>query len=800
MPPMLKRFTELIAQIPNLNQARIWGVSYWLFPGLFLLGGIGIWYEAPDFLDDFRNRVFDEYNRKSPRKYMPEAPVIVVDIDDASLARPELGQWPWSRVKIAGLIQRLNELGAGVIAFDVLFAEPDRTSPKSIIEQLPQDIKFRFSRQLIGQLEDNDEILARTIAETDNVVLGIVMTGDPHKIKPLKKGQVLFRSKQSVGVGKSVKDLKEISKAKGGKNIGFEAIEVEDPLLNLRRFDGALTPLLPLMKAAPGLGAFNSEKDRDGVIRRVPLIFRFGQSAYPSLVAESLRTAFGGRFLTVMSNVEGGGFLARFAAGIQKVVIRSPALPKPFEIPTDSYGEVLLYDSGWVPERFIPAWEIFFDPKFDPERVAGKIVFIGTSAAGLKDLRATPLNQDAAGVEVHAQIAEQIFMGQYLNRPSWAEWVEAIFFISFGLLFISLAKRMGPVLSTGVAAFSIFAAVMGSWWGYTEKHVLIDMIYPSIMVFGIYLSSTIFNYLKTASEKKQVRGQFSRYLSPDLVEQLANDPSKLSLGGETRELTLMFSDIRGFTPISEQFDAQGLTKFINRFLTPMTDIVIQHKGTIDKYMGDCIMAFWNAPLDNKKHARDACSSSLAMKTRLEELNVEWEALAKKEGRKYIPVHVGFGLNTGECCVGNMGSDQRFDYSVLGDPVNLASRLEGQSKSYGIEIVIGKNTRDLVPEFAMIELDLIRVKGKLVPAHIYTLLGETDTAESSEFKNLAEANAKMINAYRAQKWDEAEEAIVECRKFDFPLSKFYDVYDKRLEEARANPPAEDWDGVYVATTK
>ncbi len=775
---MFEFFKKDLGQYFGKHLKRLHATAHLLVPALMLVVAVLLAAADLDVVKDFQFKVFDAYQRVSPRTYDPTVPVRIIDLDDASLEK--LGQFPWPRSKIAELVLRLSQ-GSSVIAFDILFAEPDGKSPSALASDLPKTGKLGAARSVLESLPSYDSYLADTIRS----VQCIKTDGTRRSEEDCQPAHVVLGFSLKGEKTKRVPVLKKKFRLKGG-----------DPTPLLDNFRGAVVPLDILALPAAGSGSITPFPDHDGVIRRVPMIYRFEGRLLPSLAVEALRLVQGRRsVLGVMGVTEKQGYGEQTGISIVRV--------GNINVPTDYRGQMLIHFTEEAPGRTIPVWEVF-EPDFDPARLGGGIVFIGTSAAGLKDQRATPLDPGAPGVTLHAQVAEQVLLEHYLYRPDWAKGAEMLFFIILGILLILLMRKFGALLSAFVAGGTVvllfyvsFKAFGGTFGG---QRMLIDPLYPSIVVLMVYFSSSIIRFLVSEAERRQVRGQFSRYLSPDLVEQLADDPSRLSLGGETRELTLMFSDIRGFTPISEQFDAQGLTKFINRFLTPMTDIVIQHRGTIDKYMGDCIMAFWNAPLDNKTHAKDACLAALSMQKRLKELNVEWEALAKEEGRKYIPVNVGFGLNTGECCVGNMGSDQRFDYSVLGDPVNLASRLEGQSKSYGVEMVIGKNTRDLVPEFAMIELDLIRVKGKLVPAHIFTLLGDEAVAADPEFKKLEEWNAKMIEAYRSQKWDELEAAIAECRKLSFGLGKFYDLYQARLEEGRANPPGESWDGVYVATTK
>jgi adenylate cyclase len=471
------------------------------------------------------------------------------------------------------------------------------------------------------------------------------------------------------------------------------------------------------------------------------------------------------------------------------------------------------YDPG----LYIPAVDVFRN-KFDKERVRGRAILIGTSAEGLKDIRTSPIDDALPGVEVHANLLETILAHSYLKRPINSLGNELVVALICGFLMIWLVPNLGAAF-TAFMAVSLIAAMVGySWWEYSgnifglftfgEKANLnlIDATYPAASTFILYTFLTYSSYAKSAAERKQVRGAFAQYLSPALVEQLADEPERLTLGGEMRDMTVLFADIRGFTAISEQFktDPQGLTNLINRFLTPMTDMILERRGTIDKYMGDCIMAFWNAPLDDADHVVHACDSALAMFSALESLNAAIKAEREAAGELFLPIIIGIGLNSGEACVGNMGSNQRFDYSVLGDTINLGARLESQSKNYGVGIVIGDLTYQGAPGYAMLEMDFIAVKGKTEGVRIYTLQGQPDLAQTPEFLALAEKNDAMIMAYRGQKWDEARKLVDECRVLDDflpkPLDVLYDMYEERIEHFVAEPPAEDWDGVFVATSK
>ena len=370
------------------------------------------------------------------------------------------------------------------------------------------------------------------------------------------------------------------------------------------------------------------------------------------------------------------------------------------------------------------------------------------------------------------------------------------------LLLVVLVPLVGAIWSLLVGCGVTAGLLGGSWYLYTQEKILLDAIYPAAAGFILYSVLTYMNYVREAAQRRQVRTAFAHYMSPALVEELARDPDRLTLGGEMRDMTLLFCDIRGFTAISELYksDPQGLTTLINQFLTPMTDVILERHGTIDKYMGDCIMAFWNAPLDDNEHAKHACASALIMVTAVRELNDKRETEAKESGVEFLPINIGIGLNSGDCCVGNMGSEQRFDYSVLGDDVNLASRLEGQSKTYGVTIVVGENTHARAPEFAAIELDLIAVKGKQDAVRIYGLLGDEEHKASEGFKNLESKHNEMLAAYRDQQWQRARELVADCRKLNDQLGALYDLYDERITEHEANPPGADWDGVFRATTK
>jgi adenylate cyclase len=440
-----------------------------------------------------------------------------------------------------------------------------------------------------------------------------------------------------------------------------------------------------------------------------------------------------------------------------------------------------------------------------PDEIAQRLMIVGSSAAGLYDVKTTPLDRAMPGAEIHAQVLESALTDTVLSQPNYAIGAELYATILIGILVIWVAPLFSPVILFAFGALIIASLVGVSWYFYQQHRLLIDFTYPLLSSLLIYGTLVFSSYVREQAQRRRIRSAFGQYLSPALVEQLAQSPEKLVLGGEEREMTIMFSDVRGFTTIAESYkrDPQGLTALMNRFLTPLTNAILDRKGTIDKYMGDAIMAFWNAPLDDTSHQINACEAALDMLERIEALNKQREIEAQNGGHVYIPINVGVGLNTGTCVVGNMGSNLRFDYSVLGDSVNLASRLEGQSKEYGFPIIIGSNTALAVKDrFAILELDFIMVKGKQEPEVIYAIAGREDTAQSGRFQRLRNLTIEMLACYRSRDWEGALAAIERGRITDDgrSLEPLYNLYAARIHSLQQNPPPEGWNGAYALLTK
>lgn len=729
------------------------------------------WLSGTDrpWLQRLQYQTFDTFNRLAPRPAMDS--VVVVDIDEDSLAA--LGQWPWPRDVVGRLVEKLGDMGAAAVAFDMVFAESDRTAPAKLAKRLPDDPDMRAAKTALAEMPDNDTLFARSIEKTGRVVTGIVWSDRGHA------GKVPVVSRGLVMSGPARKMLEE----------------------NAEQAEHFVTNLPVLEKAAAGNGSFSVSTDLDGIVRRVPLFVQFkpqgaqDQSVfYPALSLEALRVALGGRDSIQITPTRSQNLLDLFKPALQAKI-------GPLRIPLNADGQIWIYYAPANKTAYVPAWRVLAG-QVDPERVKGRIVLVGTSAEGLKDIRSSPLDLFVPGVEMHVNIIEQALQGKFIARPALAKGIEAVFIFITGLLVILLAPFVNVFVLFGAVAALVAGAFAMSWHAYTGPGILIDPVYPSLAVGVMFVLSALFSYLKAEYERREIRGAFGLYISPDFMTELTKNPEKLKLGGEIKPLTVMFTDIRNFTTIAEGMTPQVLINTMNEFLTPMSDEVMKARGTIDKYMGDAMMAFWNAPLDVEDHEKQALRAALAMRGALEPVNRALKEQAESDGRIFHPLNCGIGINTGPCAVGNMGSKQRFAYSVLGDTVNLASRLEGQTKAYGVNILAGEATAKAAPDFALLETDLIRVKGKTEPVRIYTVLGDETLAASDDFKSWRARHDEFLSAYRAADFEAALQALTRARAADTAdaLGDGYMVFELRIRDFMKTPPPAGWDGVYTATGK
>jgi adenylate cyclase len=734
-----------------------------LVPLALIAGAVALRVADPVNLQDFRYKIFDGFQRLEPRAYQP-APVVVIDLDERTLKR--YGQWPWPRTRVADLVARLHNLGAPAIGLDIVFAEPDKTSPEQLIADWRDVPALRPAAQMLAEsaVPSHDTLLANTLGQA-NSVTGVVLSDD---------GTDRF----------------------AGGHAGIATIG-DDPRPFLYAYDAAITNLQLLDSAAAGVGALNVIPDHDGVTRRVPVILRQDDRIVPSLWLESLRVAQGASSLQIKSSGASDVRSLGRPSGVDSVRVGGAT------VRTDPNGQLWVYDTGPVAQRTVSAGKVL-DGSVDPARVRGKIALIGTSAAGLKDDQSTALARSVPGVTLHAQAIEQAVHGSYLLRPAWAPGVEVVATLLAGLLVtgVFLTGRVGAIGLSALTLLIVAGLFAGSWERFVNARQLLDPVYPTLLTLACYVVTSYASFRQTEQDKRRVRQAFAFYLAPAMVERLTRQPEQLRLGGESRELTLLFCDVRGFTTLAESMSASEITHLLNRFLTPMTDAIMSANGTVDKYMGDAIMAFWNAPVDEPEHARRAVATALEMRRRTAALNRELRQEAESAGLgPPPPLAIGVGLNTGLCSVGNMGSDQRFDYSALGDNVNLASRLEGMSKQYRVDLVFSEDTCRAVPGLAALELDQVQVKGRSQPTRIHTV-PEDALADSPDFPGLAEQHAAMLAAYRAQRWEEARDLLARCRALDGTgwMHGYYALMAERIAILAADPPGPDWDGTFVADTK
>lgn len=682
------------------------GVRITVLTGLVLAAAIGVRLADPGFVAAVRDLTFDFYQRARPAT-RPEAPVSVVDIDETSLAR--LGQWPWPRSRLAELTDTLTEMGAAVIAYDIVFAEPDRTSPArlpALIGGGDPALAARLTTALAG-VPDTDARFAEALARAP-AVLGFAVTGKAGTARPARKA-------------------------------GF-AHAGADPIGIVPAFAGATPPLPELMAAAQGVGGLSlSAKDSTGIVRRIPLIFSDGAALYPALVTEALRVGFGASAIKLKAT----GASGEAASGRPALTALQVA---DAVVPLTAEGDLWLRTAPDSRDLYVSAADIL-----DPDRraallprIEGHVVFIGTSAAGLQDLRGTALGDIVPGVALHAQAAAQILAGDFLMRPDWADGLEVVGGAVAGLVFAGPLVVVGAGASLLIGLVAALATVGASWWAFAAHGLLVDPLFPLLAGLAAYLTATLTLYVTTDREKRFVRTAFSQYLAPDLLAELEKSPEALKLGGETREMTILFMDVRGFTTLSETLAPEAIVAFLNTLLTPLSDAIQHERGTIDKYIGDSVMAFWNAPLPVADHAAAACRAALAMRAALAAMTAagDFRALGL-DG-----VAIGVGLNTGLACVGNMGSARRFNYSVIGDAVNVAARIEGASKEAGADILVSEATAAAAPNFAYLPVGDMALKGKSRALPLYALIGPAEVKGDPGFAALEARHAAAVAALAA----------------------------------------------------
>ena len=713
-----------------------------------------------EIIDRIENYLYDVRIRMTMPGTVDDR-IVIIDIDEASQA--ELGQWPWPRNTLATLVDRLfDDYGVRVLGLDALFAEAEETSAERVVNELSSSsiaedpaVAQELAR-LRKSLDSNYRFAESFIAR--DVVTGFVFKDSIRANEPETTGvlpRAIIRGDAIAGV--------------------------TVPFIDARGFAGNIPDL---QENAIAGGFFDSPLiDADGVFRRAPLVQRFRGDLYPSLALAVARIALGTPDVALVFAVQKNGRrsgleLEALLLGDRRIPVNEQvAVYIPFRGPQESF-------------RFISAKDVL-SGSAPAELLEGKIALLGASAAGLLDLRSTPVGQRYIGVEAHANLIAGLLDGSIRQQPAWSDGLEFVLLLLVAILTAALLPRLSPLAALALLIGTLGATMISNLWMWNSLGLIIPI--ASVLSYTLIVSmlQITYGFFVEQRNKRHLSQIFGQYIPPALVEEIDASGEEISLEGETREMSVLFSDVRSFTTISEGLDATELTRLMNEFLTPFTGVIQKHRGTIDKYMGDAVMAFWGAPLADEDHARHALLSAFDMILAVQQLDAPFR------DKNWPPIRVGVGIASGDMNVGNMGSEFRIAYTVMGDTVNLGSRLEGLTKQYGVDIIVNERTRDLVPDFVFRELDIVRVKGKTKPAAIFEPLGPgADISEQTA--EMLDAYANALAAYRDKQWVAAATAFENLRQHSDDL--LYNVYLDRIERFRQRPPPEDWDGIFEHLSK
>lgn len=684
--------------------------------------------------------------------------VVVVDIDEKSLA--EIGRWPWRRDILARLIEQLTDhYKTAVVGFDIVFAERDESSGLPILRKLAEtDLKDEpgFQRRF-AELQDKLDFDARFAQSL--------------KSRPVVLGYYFNHDKRGDKVGKLPPPVLNASAFKGTQTGFFPAT-------------GYAANLDPLVANAASAGHFNPGQDEDGVTRRVGLLMLYEGQFYESLSLAMVRTYLGSPEL---QPVFGDGL----QAGIRPLEQLNMG---PLQLAVDDRAQALVPFRGpQMSFRYVSAADVLAG-RVAPEWLAGRMVLVGTTAPGLKDLRVAPVDPYYPGVEIHATLISGMLDNQLPSRPGYLQGAEVLQLFLIGATLLVVLIRLSP-LSGALVTASLLLILIGSNFALWEYGAL-DMPLASslLLILFMYASSVGWGYFFVSRTKKHMTQLFGQYAPPELVEKMSEEPQKYSMEGQSRELTVLFSDVRGFTSLSESMEPKELAQFMNTFLTTLTEVIRnKHLGTIDKYMGDCIMAFWGAPVDAPDHAHSAVIAGLEMQRAMAAL------VPTLQEKGWPPINIGIGVNTGRMTVGDMGSQIRKAYTVMGDAVNLSSRLEGITKYYGVGMLVGESTRRAAgDDIVFRELDRIRVKGRYEPVTIFEPICEKSQANPDLLKDI-DAFHQVLRHYRSQNWDLAELQLLQLQQNN-PDCMLYQVYLERVSQLRQEHLPADWGGVHDFDSK
>jgi adenylate cyclase len=721
---------------------------------LFFIGHAAYWYRIP-IIDNLEAIVYDVRLRLTmPRGIDPR--IVIIDIDEKSLK--EEGRWPWRRDRLALFLDHLFEqYKVKVVGFDVVFAERDESSGLKVLEGIAQ-----------RELKDNAQFQAALKEVTPRLEFDRLFA-EKMRGRPVVLGYYFTEARRTSG------DLPAPVLSRGvfqGRNIVATS------------YTGYGANLPELQAAAATSGHFNPLPDVDGVFRRVPMLAEYGGDYYEPLSLAVFRLLIGSP--PVKAGFTDSAWTSKRYPGLEWLDVGDLRVPVDIDVTA-----LVPYRGPQGSFPYVSAVDVL-EGRVDPAILRERIALVGTTAPGLLDLRSTPVGPAYPGVEIHANLIAGMIDGTIKQRPPYVLGAEVTLLFLSGVLMALVLPLLNPQRAVVVTAL-VLAAVFGlnvlvwSW-----ANLVLPMASGGLMIALLFALNMSYGYFVESRAKRQITGRFGQYVPPELVDEMSEHPERFSMEGESRELSVLFSDVRGFTTISEGLDPKQLSRLMNEFLTPLTQVIYRHRGTIDKYMGDCIMAFWGAPLDDPQHARNAVLAGLEMQATMKSLQPEFER------RGWPALSIGVGANSGRMSVGNMGSDVRVAYTVMGDAVNLASRLEGLTKQYGVDMIVGEGTRSALRDVVFRELDRVTPKGKKEPVAIFEPIGPAGSVDKARQDELS-LWSQTLKQYRAQEWDMAELQLLNLQQ-RFPATELYAIFLKRIAHFRGQPPGAGWDGTWAFETK
>lgn len=721
---------------------------------LFFIGHAAYWYRIP-IVDNLEAIIYDVRLRLTmPRGVDPR--IVIVDIDEKSLK--EEGRWPWRRDRLGLFLDKLlDQYKAKVVGFDIVFAEKDESSGLRVLEaigqnELKDNAQFQSALKSVAPKLEFDRLFAEKM-QGRPVVLGYYFS-DEERTSGNLPAPVLER-----GVFQ-------------GRNV------------NVRHYTGFGANLPDLQQAAATAGHFNPEPDVDGVLRRVPMLAEYDGAYYEPLSLAIVRIMLGSPKIKL--GFTDAPWSSKTYPGLEWLDVGALRIPVDIDV-----NALVPYRGAKGSFRYVSASDVLQD-KVDAAVLKDRIVLVGTTAPGLLDLRSAPVGVVYPGVEIHANLIAGMLDGAIKQRPPYVIGAEVVLLFLSGVVMALVLPLLNPQRAVVVTVL-VLAAVFGLnvlVWNWAN--LVLPMASGGLMIALLFALNMSYGFFVESRAKRQITGRFGQYVPPELVDEMSEHPERFSMEGESRELSVLFSDVRGFTTISEGLDPKQLSQLMNEFLTPLTQVIYRHRGTIDKYMGDCIMAFWGAPIDDPQHARNAVLAGLEMQATMKSLQPEFER------RGWPALSIGVGANTGRMSVGNMGSDVRVAYTVMGDAVNLASRLEGLTKQYGVDMIVGEGTRNAVRDVVFRELDRVTPKGKKEPVAIFEPIGPAGSVDKARQDELSLWN-QALKQYRAQEWDMAELQLINLKQ-RFPGTELYTTFVKRIAHFRSRPPGAGWDGTWAFETK